>query len=431
LAPGWFLAGVWLLVVGVGGTARAALEVGVARVDITPAPAMKAALGGYGERKSRPATGVHDRVWAKALTFQDGASRRAVVTADILAFPPGFREAVADRLGSGWEPAQLLFLASHSHSSLDLMALHPRNVFGIPEMGVFHKELADWLVGRLAEAVLKASETPVAMRAGSAVKPLPGWNRNRRQGPDVDPNLTVTRVDAEDGKPLAVLVNWTAHPTFMDAQHMEFSGDWPGHLQRTMEALIGRGVTVLYYNGAEGDQSPVPRHSGAPAWEQAECYGRELGIEAWRLWEGIQPSAAPVFRWHCEPVSLPPRSAHSDFMRTGGKEYGLTPENVDLLLGALCPETTHCTAMRLGDLVIAGVPGEMAAGLGLKVKADLRQLTGARCVAIGGLADEWISYMLTPEEYRRGGYEASVSFYGETLGPVMVKAAIAAGAGLR
>jgi len=43
---------------------------------------------------------------------------------------------------------------------------------------------------------------------------------------------------------------------------------------------------------------------------------------------------------------------------------------------------------------------------------------------IGGLADAWISYMLPPEEYRKGGYESSVSFYGETLGETMVNGAI-------
>ena len=38
---------------------------------------------------------------------------------------------------------------------------------------------------------------------------------------------------AAQGKPLAVLVNFTAHPTFMSGEDMLFSGDWPGHLQRT------------------------------------------------------------------------------------------------------------------------------------------------------------------------------------------------------
>jgi hypothetical protein len=33
-------------------------------------------------------------------------------------------------------------------------------------------------------------------------------------------------------------------PSFMGAEDMMFSGDWPGHLQRTVEALIGQNVTL-------------------------------------------------------------------------------------------------------------------------------------------------------------------------------------------
>ena len=43
------------------------LKAGAARVDLTPPNDLQASLGGYGERMSRPAEGVHDRVFAKAL----------------------------------------------------------------------------------------------------------------------------------------------------------------------------------------------------------------------------------------------------------------------------------------------------------------------------------------------------------------------------
>lgn len=121
-------------------------------------------------------------------------------------------------------------------------------------------------------------------------------------------------------------------------------------------------------------------------------------------------------------MKLPPRKAHPDFIETGGKEYGLNESNVKILLDSLCPEQTDTVLVRLADLVIVGVHGEMAAELGLELKAAVLKSTGAKQVAIGGLANEWISYMLSPEEYRQGGYEASVSFYGETLGPTMVRA---------
>ena len=109
-------------------------------------------------------------------------------------------------------------------------------------------------------------------------------------------------------------------------------------------------------------------------------------------------------------------------MKTGGAEYGLSKDNIQAFLEQLNPSQTHSTTFRLGDLVIVGVPGEMAAQLGMDVKASAHQLTGADCVTIGGLADEWVSYILSADEYRKGGgYEASMSFYGDTLGSTIVE----------
>src|SRR5262245_42497295 len=74
------------------------MQAGVARVDLTPPLSMKACLGGYSERMSKPATGVHDRVWAKCVTLSQGEKRIALVTADALGFPPPVRVAVMERL---------------------------------------------------------------------------------------------------------------------------------------------------------------------------------------------------------------------------------------------------------------------------------------------------------------------------------------------
>ena len=67
---------------------------------------------------------------------------------------------------------------------------------------------------------------------------------------------------------------------------------------------------------------------------------------------------------------------------------------------------------------------------GLEAKSKARQITGSACVTIGGLADEWVSYVLPAEEYRRGGYEASMSFYGEKLGSTLVEGIIRGARGL-
>jgi hypothetical protein len=88
------------------------------------------------------------------------------------------------------------------------------------------------------------------------------------------------------------------------------------------------------------------------------------------------------------------------------------------------PTEADSVSLRLGDLLIVGIPGEMSASLGLKIKDEARRVTGASYPVIGGLADAWLSYILPTEEYHRGGYETSVSFYGETLGDTIVAGAI-------
>src|SRR4051794_13597153 len=97
-----------------------ALRAGVARIDLTPGMSMKATLGGYGARMSKPAEGVHDRVWAKCVVLADDTKRLALVTADALGFPPPVRVAVLERLKSqNVTVDEVLLLPSHSHNSFD------------------------------------------------------------------------------------------------------------------------------------------------------------------------------------------------------------------------------------------------------------------------------------------------------------------------
>ena len=187
----------------------------------------------------------------------------------------------------------------------------------------------------------------------------------------------------------------------------------------------------MFYNGAEGDQSPTPPAEAGSRWERAERYGREMGIEAWRVWQETRPREVKVFGYHTESITLPQRTWHPDFMKTGGAEYGLKETMMQSFLDHLQPTRTRSTGFRMGDLVILGVPGEMAAQLGMEVKAQAREITGAGSVTIGGLADEWVSYILPAAEYRQGGYEASVSFYGETLGTTLIDGVVRAAAGLK
>jgi neutral ceramidase len=408
-------------------TKAAEIRAGIAKIDITPPLSLKSSLGGYGDRMNRPATGVHDRIMAKALVLTDGRKKFCLVTVDALGFAPPVKTAVLDRLtDKGWTAENLVLLASHSHTAIEMNALNPLNDFQIPQMGIHNPPLFDLIMHRLAQVVMDAEKTLVPVAIGTSSIELTKWNRNRRiPGGIVDPELTVVRIDRLDGKPFAVFVNWTAHPTFMGSEDMWFSGDYPGHLQRTLEALIGDGEVAMFCNGAEGDQSTIARpESGDSHYEKAERYGRELGIAAWRLWQKIQPERSVPFAFWREEIALPKRQWHPNFRETGGKEYGLTEDLLRDMLPKLWPTKTASVSLRLGDLVIVGIPGELCTQKGLEIKHRTKEITGAPHPIIGGLADEWIGYIIPIEQYKMGQYEASMSFYGPTLIDVIVNGAV-------
>src|SRR4030095_5796949 len=83
-----------------------------------------------------------------------------------------------------------------------------------------------------------------------------GFNRNRHtklQPKPLDRTLTVMRLDDDSDKPLAVLVNFTGHPTSVPAQTLKFSADYVGAMKATVEKEFGG--TAVFMQGASGDVS--------------------------------------------------------------------------------------------------------------------------------------------------------------------------------
>ncbi len=413
---------IWILIVFNTNSFAGTLKAGIASEKLTPPLEMQFALGGYGARMSKPAEAVHDDIWVKSLVIKDAEKEFALVTLDILALPPNVKTQVIDALGSSrWSMENVLLLPSHSHTSLDMTALNDKNILNSPQIGIYQPELLKFVIDVIVNCIKSAGSELQPVKVGTGRVQLDGLNRNRRHDEMIDPDLTVTRIDLLNGNPLAVLVNWTAHPTFMDENDMWVSAGWPGYLQRELEAWIGHGVTAMYYNGAQGDLSPVEKF-GASHYEKAERYGRTIAKHAFQLHQSIYPHADIVFDYYADAFELPERSAHPKFAQTGGGEYAIDDQVMKIILDIMSPEKVVLNSLRLGDLIIAGTPGELICELGLKVKSELR--ARVKYPVIGGLANEWISYILSEKEYHQSGYETSVSFYGPFLGDIIVNAMI-------
>ena len=323
----------------------------------------------------------------------------------------------------GWSMENMMLLPSHSHGSLEMAALNSKNLLNNPNLGIFQPELLEFILKKLEVLVREVDKNYRSVKIATGSKMLEGLNRNRRKDPDIDKELIVTRIDLKNGNPLAVLVNWTAHPTFLGGEDMLVSAEWPGYLQTNLQNLIGKGVTAMYFNGSEGDQSTV-LSSDKKGYEKIQIYGKIIADQSFDLYYELKPQEVKEFDYSYQIVPLPEHAAHPSFMKTGGEEYGLNEKTVKIVMDVLGPNEVGMGALRIGDLLISGIPGEMTAVLGQKVKNTLKA-NGIKYVAIGGLANEWIGYILSSDQYLHGeGYESSMSFYGPDFGEVISAGAI-------
>jgi hypothetical protein len=68
--------------------------------------------------------------------------------------------------------------------------------------------------------------------------------------------LAVMRFDDDAGKPIAVLVNFAAHPVMTDGKILKYSADYPGFLKKKVESELS--TTCVFMQGAAGDMSTNP-----------------------------------------------------------------------------------------------------------------------------------------------------------------------------
>ena len=68
--------------------------------------------------------------------------------------------------------------------------------------------------------------------------------------------LAVIRFDDLEGKPIAILVNFAAHPVMTKESLLKYSADYPGFLKNKVEAELA--TKCVFMQGAAGDMSPNP-----------------------------------------------------------------------------------------------------------------------------------------------------------------------------
>ncbi len=418
LLPSFLVVHASLLIASVA----ASLLAGAGKQSITPPPDIgHVSLGGYGERQGAAYEGVHDEIYARALALRSGDSTCVIVALDRLEVPRFLHDDICAALaGEDASPPvegeNLVITASHTHSAPENLARHG-DIFPLA-FGRYNEALYHWTVAQIVTAVTQAISSLQPASLGSAQVRLEGLSANRRGDAITDPVLTVLWIVAKKGAPVAALANFPAHPTMLGAENLQISGEWPGAAERIVEEALGNGAVCLFTNGAIGDQRPAGDFGSG--FERVERYGQRLAYEILATRDRAALTEEPALSVAGSEVTLPPKQPSPAFIESAREEYPVPAEMMTAVLNGLFPERGRCQVVRLGESMMITVPGEMIAALGLDLKQQAAQ-RGVRHPFVAGLANTYCGYILTPEEYDEGGYEAAVSVYGRSFGPWLLR----------
>jgi phage tail protein X len=372
---------------------------GTARREITPRE--PAPMWGYGDRHDALSEGTLDPLYADALVLSDGKEKLAIVGLD-LGRSPGERslEKIRERLlreaGIRWS----ILGGSHTHHGpvLELTEEDGKGKGRFDAALRYYRQLEDAIVEAVLEANAKLE--PVKLAAGAAE--LPGWNANRHtklEPKPVDPVLAVLRVDRESGQPLAILVNWAAHPTTLPPSTLKFSADYAGSLKEIIRKESG--AAAIFLQGAAGDLRTERRSMDTFA------YGEALGREALRLARSLAPSSPPQtveIRAREERFSFKPRIDLSNPLVAAAYEKAFFPELVrnyrDEYAQGVRP---RLMAILLGtDVGAVAASGEFFSSHAVRLRERARLNT----LFFFGYSNGYHQYFPTIEACAEGGYGA-------------------------
>ena len=402
------------------------LLAGAAKANITPY--VGAFLAGFGSR-DRGCEGVHDELFARALVLKSDETSVAIVSCDLIGLTRASIEAIRKQIeaATGIPAGHVMLACTHTHSGPTTGVLrHP----GLdPELiHVTEKKIAG------AVAMAHAALSPAAVGAGKGRARI-GINRREKKpdgsialgknpGGATDADLGVLRVDGPGNHPFAFIVNHACHPVILGGGNYQVSADFPGQAAAFVESVYP-GATCLYLNGAGGDINP-PRVGGT--FDDARRAGVFLGAAAVHLAESVRVAADASVAARQATVEAPvaplpsaeearqlmeqqtrlldeqlargeiSRARHdADWQRGWARdvmaEYGKTDRQRTRPL--------ELQAIRIGDALAIGTPGETFVEIGLAIKAA----SPMPRTFVVGYANGNVGYIPTAKAFEEGGYE--------------------------
>ncbi len=382
-------------------------------------------LAGFQNR--RPATGVHDDLWARAMVLADGRARVAIVAVDSIGLMQDQVIDIRSRLPDSLGLDHLIVTSTHTHQAPDVMGLWgPSRV----QSGV-DDEYLEMLVSRTARAVeaAVANLRPAVLRFAQADEGPEALVTDSRPPRVLDSSLRLLQAtDAVTGETLGTLVGWANHPETVWSGNLLISSDFPHYLRESIEkglrqdtevVVPGLGGIAVYANGAIGGlmttdptwKIPDPFSDTVytePSFEKARAQGQQLArlaLSALRRDDVIEVREASI-ALQARTLELPVDNPLFMF----GAGIGALPRGF-VRFGVVRSEVS---AFTIGPASFLSVPGEiypeiLNGGVTSPTGADfqiepveippLRDQMPGRYRFVLGLANDAIGYIIPKSEW--------------------------------
>lgn len=433
---GQVVAALVLVAQGNGLAAEPVFRAGAAVVDITPTHYPVRVNAMFTERS---ATNAVDPLQVRALALDDGKTRIVLGVVDTCMMARDLIDAAKEQAShsTGIPTSRMLVSATHTHSAPSAMGCLGSRL---------DTNYAAFLVPRLAQALVEAVSNlvPAEVGWGSVEAWEHTFNRRWIRRPDqlltdpfgaptvrahmhpghespevvgpsgpVDPELSVLGIRTADGRPLALLANFSQHYYGSSLLSSDYFGRFVGHVAALIAgdtAPEASGFTALLSQGTSGDLMWMDY--SAPARDIGyDAYARELAEKVAGVWRKMTFQSWVPLRMAERMLTLRyrvPDAARLAWARTvAATVEGRLPQTLPEIyaLEALYLEARPQTelklqALRVGDLGIAAWPNEVFALTGLKLKARSPLVPTFNLELANGAE----GYIPPPEQHGLGGY---------------------------
>lgn len=368
--------------------------IGVSQTDITPEVPIP--MSGYAARKD-PFTGVHDHLYASALYFKDETTTLLLITSDLIGFNRNFIDETQKMISSGIgiPPENIMITAAHNH--------------GGPVTRAYEKDVpkavndyVNKLQEKFVDISVQASEKLVPFRMGIG-KTSCNMNINRRalfadgstwlgRNPDkpCDHDLHVVKFEDMNNNTLAVLINWPCHGTTTGQDNTEITGDWPGLAAGYIKKQADKELVVAVTAGASGDINPI--YGPGNNFKEIEAVGYHVGKAACDALDDLKTFPVESLQAKTESMIFPGKLPCKDHFPQKSYEKGPDVE-------------VNLTTFKIGNLVLAGISGEVMNEMGMFVK----KMSPYKGTLVITHCNGSSGYICTDEAFPEGGYEVKVT----------------------